>query len=237
MENDGSDLLTGGGRAWRARGVLVACAALVAGVALAACDAGDAHEPPPTVAQLRARVAADSLAGDSAALAALPAALQPVLRLERYLTDRWIAGTPDAECLVLGDSLPDVLVAERRRVRLRLPDSSAVVVFARADREGATLRRVEVVRRPTSDEQLGFVWDAAGDETTEVRWPAGPRGRMETARQPRGGPVPRALRALGRRVLALSCDDGDDDDAADPAAPGLPDDSTLTALPPPSATS
>jgi hypothetical protein len=182
---------------------------LVAAALLGACGDGAAHEPPPTVAALRAQVMADSLDADEAALATLPAPLQAVLRLEPYLTDRYIASTAGAECFVLGDSLPDVLVAERRRVRLRLPDSTAVVVFARADREGATLRRVEVVRRrPRGGEQLGFIWDGSDDVTTEVRWPLGVRGRTESARQPRGSPVPRAVRALGRRLFTLTCPAG-----------------------------
>jgi len=180
---------------------------------LGACDLGDAREPPATVHDLRVQTLRDSAAGDSAALATLPPSLQAVLRLEPWLTDRHIAATPDAECRTLGDSLPDVLVAERRRVRLRLPDSSAVVVFARADRESATLRRVEVVRRPPDDEQRGFIWRDDGDATIEVRWPDGPFGRMETAPQPRGGPVPRAIRALGRRVLVLTCEGATDDEA------------------------
>jgi hypothetical protein len=204
--------------------VAVGALALLAALA-AACDDGDAHEPPPTVAQLRAAVAADSAAGDSAALATLPPALHEVLRLEPYLTDRYLAATPDAECLLMGDSLPDVVVAERRRVRMRLPDSSAVVAFVRADRAGAALRRVEVVRRPLEGEQLGFIWDGATDQTTEVRWPGGPHGHTETARQPKGGPVPRAVRAIGRRVLALACGRGDGD-AGLPPPPPVP-----TALP------
>ena len=199
--------------------------AAAAGLALllAACDSGDAHEPPPSTADLRDQVAVDSAAADLAALDALPGPLQGVLRLEPYLTDRYIAATPGAECRVLGDSLPDVLVAERRRVRLRLPDSSAVVVFARVDREGATLRRVEVVRRPLGGDQLGFIWDDEDDVTTEVRWPAGPRGRTETARQPRSSPMPRAVRALGRRLLELRCPAGAAlDSTAEGAADGRP---------------
>lgn len=166
---------------------------------------------------LRLQALRDSAPGDSAALATLPPSLQSVLRLEPYLTDRHIAATPDAECRTLGDSLPDVLVAERRRVRLRLPDSSAVVVFARADRESATLRRIEVVRR-LDDEQRGFIWRDDGDATVEVRWPDGPHGRMETAPQPRGGPVPRALRALGRRVLVLTCESAAGDESLESGA-------------------
>lgn len=187
---------------WRALPLLLAAVALGA---TGACDAGDASEPPRTLADLRARVAADSAEGDSAALATLPPALQRVLRLERYLTDRYVANAEDSDCLLLGDSVPDVVLAERRRVHLRLPDSSAVVVFVRADRDGATLRRVEVVRNPVDGEQLGFIWDGSDDVTLEVRWPNGVGARTETARQPRGSPIPRALRALGRRALALTC--------------------------------
>jgi hypothetical protein len=186
----------------RALPLLLTVAALAAA---GACDAGDASEPPYTLADLRARVAADSAAGDSAALATLPPALQRVLRLEPYLTDRYVASTEGADCLLLGDSVPDVVLAERRRVHLRLPDSSAVVVFVRADRDGATLRRVEVVRNPVAGEQVGFIWDGSDDTTLEVRWPNGVAGRPETARQPKGSPIPRALRALGRRALALTC--------------------------------
>ncbi len=204
----------GHGAARRPRSRLPRTAPLaLAAALLAGCDLGDASEPPATVRDVRLQALQDSAAGDSAALATLPPALQSVLRLEPWLTDRHIAATPDAECRTLGDSLPDVLVAERRRVRLRLPDSSAVVVFVRADRESATLRRIEVVRRPPDDEQRGFIWRDDGDETTEVRWPDGPFGRMETAPQPRGSPVPRALRALGRRVLVLTCDGAAADEA------------------------
>lgn len=200
-----------GARRPSSRLTLAAPLALAAAL-LAGCGLGDAHEPPATVRDLRLQALRDSAAGDSAALATLPPALQAVLRLEPYLTDRHIAATPDAECRTLGDSLPDVLVAERRRVRLRLPDSSAVVLVTRADRESATLRRIEVVRR-LDDEQHGFIWRDDGDQTIEVRWPEGPFGRMETAPQPRGGPVPRALRALGRRVLVLTCGDAGSDES------------------------
>lgn len=148
---------------------------------------------------------ADSAAGDRAALAALPPALQQVLRLEAYLDDAYIRSAPTAECRVLDADLPERLRAERRRVRLRLPDSSAVVVYVRAAAGGAALERVEIVRRPMGGEQLGFIWDASDDGTLEVRWPPELRGGTEAASQPHGGPVPRAVRALGRRVLTLDC--------------------------------
>lgn len=178
---------------------------LAAAGLLAACDHGDAHEPR-GVAELRAMVAADSAAGDSAALASLPPALQPVLRLEPYLTAAYLAATPDAECLVLGDDDARLtLPVERRRVRLRLPDSSALVVYVRADPASAALRLVQIVRNPVDGQQRGYIWEGESDATVEARWPRSGRGRPEHAPQPRGGPVPRAVRALGRRVLALPC--------------------------------
>lgn len=157
------------------------------------------------MAEVRRLELADSAAGDRAALAALPPALQQLLRLEPYLDDAYLRATPKAECRVLDAELPERLRAERRRVRMRLPDSSAVVVYVRAAAGSAALERVEVVRRPAGGEQVGFIWDGSDDGTVEVRWPAELRGGTETAPQPRGGPVPRAIRALGRRVLALDC--------------------------------
>lgn len=171
---------------------------------LGACDRSDAREPS-TVREVRLQELADSAAGDRAALVALPPALQQVLRLEPYLDDSYLRSTPFAECRVLDADLPERLRAERRRVRMRLPDSSAVVVYVRAAAGSATLERVEIVRRPMGGEQLGFIWDASGDGTLEVRWPPELRGGTEAAPQPRGGPVPRAVRAIGRRVLALDC--------------------------------
>ena len=186
------------------RSIRRAGAPLVVALA-AACGRSDAREPR-TVDELRATAMADSAVGDSAALATLPPALQEVLRIEPYLTDRYLDRTPGAECRVLEATLPEALRAERRRVRVRLPDSSAVVVYVRVPAAGVGLERVEVVRRPLHGEQLGFIWDGQDDRTTEVRWPAELHGRTEAAPQPRGGPVPRAVRALGRRVLALRCE-------------------------------
>ena len=198
-----------GGRTAARHGVRALLPALLAALATAtACGSGDAHEPPPEARDARLQAVRDSAPGDSAALATLPPSLQTVLRLEPYLTDAHLARTPDAECRTLGDSLPDVLVRERRVVRLRLPDSSALVVATYAEPEGAALRRVEVVRREIGGEQRGFTWDGDDDRTLEVRWPEGVFGRPEAAPQPRGGPVPRALRAIGRRVLLLECDGG-----------------------------
>jgi hypothetical protein len=167
--------------------------------AAAGAAAGDA-----AVAQraAAARLAHDSAPGDSAASATLPPALASALAVEPYLTDRYVAATPGGDCVVQGKPGDAEL---RRRVHLRLPDSSALVVFARADTGTLTLRRVEVVRNPVGDEQLGFVWDGEEDRTTAVRWADRGRGRAEEAPFPRGGPLPRALRALGRRLMTLTC--------------------------------
>lgn len=171
---------------------------------VAACgDLGGAREELP-LAELRARVFADSAAGDSAALAALPPRLRQAMGIERHLTDSAIAASPGDSCRILPARTPAAALSERRQVHLRLPDSSAVVMFVRADADGAGLERVEVVRNPVDGQQLGWVWDARDDDTIEARWPRGPRGFIESAPQPRGGPIPRAVRALGRRVLALS---------------------------------
>lgn len=177
---------------------------LAATLVLAACgDLGGAREELP-LGELRARTFADSMPGDSAALAALPPRLQDALRLERHLTDSVIAASPDDSCRILPARTPAAALSERRQVHLRLPDSSAVVMFVRAEANGAGLERVEIARNPVGGEQLGWVWDVRKDETIEARWPRGPRGSIESAPQPRGGPIPRAVRALGRRVLALS---------------------------------
>lgn len=185
---------------WRLSLLAIAACAIWVG-----CGRGDAHEPS-SAAELRARIVSDSAAGDRAALVTLPPRLQEVLRLEPYLDDSYLRETPGAECRELDAALPERLRAERRRVRMRLPDSSAVVVYVRVAAESGALERVEIVRRPPEGEQLGFIWDAGDDQTVEVRWPAERRGRTEVAPQPRGGPVPRAVRALGRRALILNCE-------------------------------
>ncbi len=178
--------------------------ALLMALLLAACDdLGGAREELP-LDELRAQVFADSAAGDSVALAALPSRLRRAMGIERHLTDSAIAASPEDSCRILRPRTPAAALSERRQVHLRLPDSSAVVMFVRAEADGAALERVEIVRNPVDGEQLGWVWDARKDETIEARWPRGPSGFIERAPQPRGGPIPRAVRALGRRVLALS---------------------------------
>jgi len=80
------------------------------------------------------------------------------------------------------------------------------VLFVRADRQTGELKRVELVRRAlTARTQLGFSWDAADDVTREFEWYADEANAVESGPLPRGGPGPRALRALGRQLLVGPC--------------------------------
>jgi hypothetical protein len=208
-------------RAWR--GPVVVALACAAGVA-AACDRSDARTPEPagdaTAAELRT------------ALAALPPALAAPLAVAPALADAAIARTAGAECAVLDTS---TAAGVRRRVRTSLADSSRLVVYvraaerARADERDAAwtvferglatdtggLARVELVRRAPDGTQIGFVWDAPRGRASVVRWPAEGGYRAEESLHPRNSPLAPALRAAGRRVLALRCP------AQGPAAPRL----------------
>lgn len=152
---------------------------------------------PPATRQL-----ADSAAGDSAAFAALSPSLAAALDVRRVFAPEFLADTARAYCQPLGATdAPH----QRRRIRVRLGDTLAVL-FARADRRTAELQRVELVRRPLDGGlQHGFTWDAQGDETREVDWTADVATATESAPIPRGSPAPRAIRALGRLVLAAPC--------------------------------
>ena len=100
--------------------------------------------------------------------------------------------------------------ALRRRLQLRFADSSAAVLYAVADRASGTLERVEFLRRTPRAGQRGFIWDRTRDRTTSVWWFESPRGfsrRDERGVLPRGGPVPRTMRALGRQLLTVPCAD------------------------------
>ena len=188
-----------------------ATAAVVLGLTLA-CERGagelgageraDAVPPAAPVVQL-----ADSAAGDSAAFATLPPPLQRDLDVRAVLTPAALRDTARVRCDRLGGGAGGEL---RHRLRARLGDRTALVVFVRADSATGALRRVEVVRREPGRGQRGFIWNAP-DETTSVEWPAGRNTAPEAAPLPRGGPAPRALRGIGRRLLALPC-------AAAPAA-------------------
>ena len=187
-----------------ARRQAVAAGALL--VAALACErgagelgAGERTEPPPPAAP--SAQLADSAAGDSAAFATLPPALQRDLDVRAVLTPAALRDTARVRC----DRLPGGAAGElRHRLRARLGGGTALVVFVRADSATGALRRVEVVRRERGRGQRGFIWNTP-DETTSVEWPAGRHTAPEAAPLPRGGPAPRALRGLGRRLLALPC--------------------------------
>jgi hypothetical protein len=98
----------------------------------------------------------------------------------------------------------------RRRLNLKLEDSASVVLYATADDSSGTLARVEFLKRTPRRGQRGLIWEAERDHTQSMWWTEPERGvrrRVDRGNIPRGGPVPRALRALGRRLITLPCED------------------------------
>lgn len=183
--------------------VALAVGAPVVAAVLVKRDVVHAHAAPPPWDAL----VADSAAGDSAAFASLPPGLQALFAVRTLIGTPIPESLPLYECIQLDGRRDDEL---RRRLQLRLPDSSAAVLFVVAAREEGTLRRVEFLRRLPRQGQRGFVWDQVRDRTTSVWWFEGPRGlsrREERGEIPRGGPVPRALRGLGRQLFAAPCAD------------------------------
>lgn len=153
------------------------------------------------------QLVADSASADSAAFATLPPALRGWLDVRGFLDPAVRATLPFTECAEL-DS-PDAGL-QRLRLSLRLPGDTAVVLYAVADRGSGALDRVEFIRRPPRDGQRGVVWDVQRDRTFSSWWHETPRGlsrRAERGEIPRGGPVPRALRALGRQLFTVPCAD------------------------------
>jgi len=155
-------------------------------------------EPPPPAKAAPIPVDADSAKGDDEAFAALPDPVREVLDVRRQLQP-W-DGAPGLTCVPLSTTSDG---SRRQRVQGRLDDARALVVFARVDRRGA-LRRVEFVRRLADGGQVSYTWDAEGDATTRTDWP--PELTNPSSHPiPRGGPIPRALRGLGRLVMAWPC--------------------------------
>ena len=153
-----------------------------------------------------AAAVADSLspggaAADSVALATIPGRLRPDFDIVPQVTVDALRDSVTAYCQPLSDS-GDAQV--RKRLRGEWPRGHLTVLFVRADQGTGTLQRVELVRRPPQGNQRGYIWDADSDETTAVEWTAGRRD-PDTYLLPEGTPMPRALRALGRRLLALPC--------------------------------
>jgi hypothetical protein len=178
-------------------------------LALVAIGAMGACAGPPEAQAARTpfeQLAADSASGDSAALAALPPALSSWLDVRGLLTPNAQASLEIAECEQLDSPDPTLT---RRRLRLRLEPAEALVLYAVADADTGTLERVEFVRRRANEGQRGIVWERERDRTLSTWWRETPWGlsrRVERGEIPRGGPVPRAMRALGRQLLTTPCD-------------------------------
>ncbi len=150
-----------------------------------------------------ARLVNDSARADSAAFSALPPRLRPMLDVRSLLDSTSLAALPLAECTVLEDGPAAEM---RRRLHLRLPDSSVVVLYATADEMTGGLLRVEFIRRTPHEGQRGIIWDHERDQTSSMWWTeVGRRRRAERGGIPRGGPVPRAVRALGRQLVMMPC--------------------------------
>jgi len=181
------------------RGLMATClvAAIVACRDVPKADARTPYE----------RLASDSAHADSGAFASLPARLGEVLDVRALLDPTVLQSLPLADCVDLSAPTPD---ETRRRLQMRLADSTAIVLYAVGDRTTGMLEHVEFIRRMPGNGQRGFTWDVARDKTTSLWWSEYPRGisrRAERGDMPRGSPVPRTLRALGRQLLTLPCAD------------------------------
>jgi hypothetical protein len=190
-----------------AMGARVRPAALV--VALGALAFAVACEGPPEAQAALSpfeRLAADSAAADSVAFASLPPSLDGWLDVRELLTEPVRESLPLAECQELE---PIDAGLYRRRMRIRTADDVFVVLYAVADRSNGTLDRVEFIRRTPRNGQRGLVWESARDRTLSTWWNETSWGlsrRVERGEIPRGGPVPRAMRALGRQLFVLPCE-------------------------------
>lgn len=153
------------------------------------------------------RLIVDSAAADAAAFAGLPKGLSELLDIRHEMTPEGLESLPSAECVVMEPNRQGEL---RRRLNLRLADSASVVLYATADDSSGTLARVEFIRRTPRKGQRGLIWEAERDHTQSMWWTEPERGvrrRVDRGNIPRGGPVPRALRALGRRLITLPCEE------------------------------
>lgn len=139
----------------------------------------------------------DSGLADQRAFETLPPPVREVLDVRRELQPQ--GGDSSLVCVPLSNTSDG---SRRQRVQGK-PYGFGLVVFARATRSG-TLARVEFVRRLADGSQRGYTWDAQGDATTAMEWPPGST-EAESHPVPRGGPIPRAVRGLGRIVLTWPC--------------------------------
>lgn len=191
---------------------------MLAGALALACEGPPAAEAARTPFE---QLAADSATGDSAAFASLPPALSPWLDIRALMTEPVVSALPLSECRALEPMDPD---RQRRRLRLRLEDSSVVVLYAVAgpiplsvdEPSFGRIERVEFIRRTPRQGQRGILWDGDRDRTMSTWWNETQWGlsrRVERGELPRGGPVPRAMRALGRQLFLLPCDGAQDSTA------------------------
>lgn len=174
-------------------------ALLVAGVALHARAPISADALTPFE-----RLYADSAAADSAAIETLPPSLE-ALDLRQHLTPEGLADL-SAECHTLpGDRRGESI----RQVAMKVNDGSTILVYVAADDSTGMLERVEFIHRIPRHGQRGLTWDGRHDHTSSAWFPEPERGvrrRVERGKIPRGGPIPRALRAAGRQLLTLPCE-------------------------------
>lgn len=139
------------------RGVLAMClvAAIVACRDVPEADARTPYE----------RLASDSAHADSGAFATLPAKLGEVLDVRALLEPTVLQSLPLADCVDLSAPTPD---ETRRRLQMRLADSTAIVLYAVGDRTTGVLGHVEFIRRMPGNGQRGFTWDVVRDRTTSL---------------------------------------------------------------------
>jgi hypothetical protein len=152
-------------------------------------------------------LAADSAPADEAAFASLPEALQRIFAVRELIGTDALDSLPLYECIQIPGRRDDEV---RRRLQVRLRDSSAAVLYVIADRELGALKHVEFLRRIPREGQRGFIWDRVRDRTVSVWWFEGSAGisrRDERGDIPRGSPVPRAVRGLGRQLFIAPCAD------------------------------
>lgn len=173
----------------------------IALAAIALAPVTGAAQRPPASRPAPIPISADSARGDAEAFEALPTAVREVLDVRRQLQP--VGGDAGLVCVPLSTTSDG---SRRQRIQGRLADGLGLVVFARASRNGA-LSRVEFVRRLASGGQRGYTWDAQGDATTAMEWPPGSI-EAQSFPVPRGSPIPRALRGLGRLVLTWPCTAG-----------------------------
>lgn len=177
---------------------------VVALVVLLAC-AGEPHAARDTVSAAPSPaevLARDSAHADSIALATVPERLRRDFDIGPQMATGAEGDSVLSYCQPLSDDDDRQI---RKRLRGEYPRNHLTVLFVRADRLTGALQRVELVRRPPQGTQRGYIWDGESDKTTAVQWTAGRRD-PETYTVPEGTPTPRALRALGRRLLLLPCE-------------------------------